>query len=149
MKLARLTVFMLLFPKLYIKVERRWADISLFHWSSEEYSWDRDGPLDFVSRPEKTFMSAAGDCEDYALVVLCIIFSKAKYSDVGEYSTVSDATELGDINLCVCGEGWRPNHVVVEARGRVYSSGDIFSNTDLEGFIEQTDYDWGKRRRVV
>lgn len=148
MKLTRLTIFLILFPKLYITVNEAWAAMDLHHWSSDEYSWDQDGKLDFVSRPESTYLSDSGDCEDYALVVLCAIFSKAKYSDIGQYSGMSDASELGDINLCVCGEGWRPTHVVVEARGRVYSSGEIFTNTGLEEFIDQTDYDWGRRRKV-
>lgn len=149
MKLTRLTLFLVLFPNLFIKVKREWADLNLHHWSHDVYSWDSDGRLDFVSYPEFTYFYQSGDCEDYALVVLCTIFSKAKYSQAGQYGQVSDASGLGEINLCVCGQGYKPNHAVVEARGRIYSSGEIYNNTTLEEFIEQTDYDWGKRRRVT
>lgn len=100
---------------------------------SERYEWEQDpwgGALDYVSPVAETVATEAGDCEDYALVVLSVL---ARDGTPGE--------------LGYCFDGYRPRHVIAYGNGCVFSSGEI-ALTDPATWLRDSRYTRLIRRPV-
>jgi len=115
--MIRLSAFFYLWPHRFIESCDWQEKESLVSWSINTYDWRQDdwnGMKDTVQRPQKTWESGAGDCDDYALVVASYL------------ANTTDNT-LHVCALYTIGSG----HMVIydETEERVYSSGVVLSQT--------------------
>lgn len=116
------TALFIAFPKRYLKPLP--DDFDVYKFSNVEYEWTSDrlnGYADFSADPLDTIESGAGDCDDYARVIASWLY----------YET-DRPIYLGLM--------WSPGHLVVSDGDRVYSSGIVVSDTTIEEFADDNNY---------
>jgi hypothetical protein len=124
MSLFRWTAFAFLFPKQYVKSEYSFSAFDVEEFNSQ-FNWRSDGwggLKDTVQDPWNTRRSAAGDCEDYALLIASYLLSETEE----------------DVSLVFLARG-RTFHAVCSTGDAVYSSGEVHEGT-LDEYCEEAGY---------
>lgn len=133
--IGRWTYFVYVFPSHYVEESRKWRERDIEAWSEDHYFWQQDeynGLKDFAQKPEKTWRTCRGDCEDYALVAASCLTSSGH-----------------NVSICFCGSNLLAEHVFCYDRDTctIYSSGKIIDSILLE-YIADSEYSWVKPRHV-
>jgi len=102
----------MLSPERHIETGPEFAKVDLREWSDTAYTYEPDSfglVGDVLTPPTRLLAGAQGDCEDYAFFAASVLAAQG----------------VTDIDLVSM---WKPGvgHVVCEANGRTYSSGNIF-----------------------
>lgn len=117
------TPLLFLFPERYVEDEAHWKQAPLAEWS-DVFVWEQDGFLDTVTDPTTTWFTRRGDCDDYTLVVACILKSR-------------DVRGAGI--ACLWDDKPWPTHAVAYDTEHVYSSG-AFLDMTLTEYVNNNEY---------
>lgn len=130
------TPLLYVWPRRYIDNSHTVRRLNFDRWS-KGFEWEQDGwngLKDVAERPQVTISMQSGDCEDYALVAASWAYARQRHP----------------VKLAFCfPEGSPiPRHVVAADKYRVYSSGEIYEDTSVEEYVEQSKYGWCLERKI-
>lgn len=125
------TLVFWLFPERFLEQldERDSPAFNLLYWSTHEYEWERDplyGLYDTARAPSETIEEGKGDCVDYTRVVASYVYHRTE-----------QPVKLHALFKWSIGE---PGHMVVSDGDHVYSSGEIWRDTTIEEYCDQSEY---------
>ena len=132
----RWTPFVMAAPRRHVGRGHRWEAFDFEAWTAR-YTWEADpwnGWLDVARAPDETVVAERGDCEDYALVAASWALSRGR-------------TPVG-LAFCFPPRSPVPRHAVAYDRERVYSSGDVTTES-LDAYLDREGYAWALRRRLA
>lgn len=129
------TPLVFVYPKRYIDASETIRRLNFERWS-KEFVWEQDewgGWLDVAQKPQETLHAVRGDCEDYALVAASWAYARRRGASIA---------------FCFPKGSPIPRHVVAADNSRVYSNGNIYEDTSLDEYIQQSDYEWYINRKI-